>query len=220
MKTCLIACRTIEEELLYIEKTEGVSYETFWLPSGLHNVPRQLQDTLQETVDYAQQKGYDRLLLAMGYCGNAVAGIHADTADIYIPRVDDCISLLLGSVHRREELTAGHGTYFLTKGWLQGEKNISIEYDYALHKYGEKRGKQIFAMMLSHYKRIGVIDMKAYPPEQILPRTEEIARRLGLDHEIFPGDPSFLRRILKGPWDEEHFLHLKPLEKICPEELD
>ena len=217
MDTCVISCGTIRREVEKAYRDTGVSYPIFWLESGLHNWPEDLRAALQDKLREA--KGYSRVLLAMGFCGNAICGLRAEDGELVIPRVDDCISLLLGSVARRMELVKGCGTYFLTEGWLHGEQSLWWEYQYTVKKYGERRGKAVMRYMLQHYKRLGIIDSGAYPLEEILDETQKVADTLGLRREVLPGDDSFLRRIFSGPWDEKHFLILPPHTEIQSKHL-
>lgn len=217
MKTCIIACETIRDELEKIKKEVQCNEKVYWLPSGLHNTPEKLHEKLQETIKTAKE--YDRILFAMGYCGNSVAGLEAQHAELIIPRVDDCISLLLGSVKHRKEVCGECGTYFLTKGWLAGERNLWADYQYSVKKYGEKRAKRVMNVMLHNYERLGVLDTGAYPLEKILPETKKIAAELGLRHEVLPATELYFRRLLTGPWDEKQFLIVKPGGTVKSQEL-
>ena len=145
MNTVIIACQTLQNELEAAMAACNFSCEIRWIESGLHNVPKKLHATLQEHLD--QCDGFDTVLLVMGYCGNSVADIETHDFQLVIPRVDDCISLLLGSVTSRRRQSAGGCTYFMTEGWLQGERNIWKEYEYAINKYGPELGQEIFDTM-------------------------------------------------------------------------
>lgn len=216
-KICIIACETVQDELLKVKNEINCSYPILWISSGLHNTPDKLRSTIQETVKKAES--CDKILFAMGYCGNSIAGVETETAELIIPRVDDCISLLLGSVEHRRKICEGCGTYFLTKGWLKGERNLWAEYQYTVKKFGGKRAKKIMAVMLHNYKSLGVLDTGAYDIEEILPRTKEIAAELELNHEILTGSDRYIRRLLMGPWDDEQFLIVKPGSRIEAEAL-
>lgn len=217
MDTCVISCGTIRNEVEKAYKDLKLDYPIFWLRSGLHNCPEQLRDALQEKLREA--KGFSRVLLAMGFCGNAIRGLHTEDGELVIPRVDDCISLLLGSVSHRMELVEGCGTYFLTEGWLHGEQSIWSEYQHTLKRYGERRGKSVMHRMLQHYQRLGVIDSGAYPLKDILDETHTVADALGLRHEVLQGDDSFIKALLSGPWEGERFLIVPPHSEILPEQL-
>lgn len=218
MKTMIICCKTIEHELLLAAAGTGVSYPVIWIESGLHNVPSKLNARLQQELDRLPTD-IDRVLLGFGYCGNALIGLKTGAYETVLPRVDDCITLMLGSYRRRLQITKEEGTYFLTEGWLRGERNIWEEYLHTRKRYGEKRAQQIFAAMLAHYSRLGVVDTGACELQQLLPTTERIAAQLGLRHQVLPGSLSLLEALLTGPWEEPAFLTVPPFSTIAAHQL-
>jgi hypothetical protein len=214
MMTELICCKTIEAELKMAMEMTELEYPINWLEPNLHNTPHKLNSALQEIFDSLH---CDRLIMVMGFCGNSVAGLRTGCFETVLPRVDDCISLLLG-IKNRMAIEREKGTYFLSKGWLDGEHDIWSEYKHAAEKYGEKKGKAIFDLMFSNYKRIGVLDTGCYSIKDILPTTEKIAQTLALEHEVIPADVKYLSELLVGPWSKEKFLLIAPnteIESAC-----
>ena len=102
METVIVGCKTLENELLRAVEETGCSYEILWIESGLHNYPKKLNQVLQETLDGC---GARQVLAAMGFCGNSIENISTGDYTLIFPRVDDCISLLLGSCKRRMEIS-------------------------------------------------------------------------------------------------------------------
>ena len=218
MKTVMLCCRTIERELRLAMDRTGVQYPCVWVESGLHNVPSRLTDRLRKELEALEGQA-ERILMGFGFCGNAVAGLTAGSFELIIPRADDCITLSLGSYRRRREMMEEEGSYFLTKGWLDGERNIWVEFEHARKRYGEKRARQIYTAMLAHYRRLAVVDTGAYDLQEILPTTEMIARELGLRHEVTVGSMDLFCRLLTGPWEEDAFLTIPPHGTITSADL-
>lgn len=217
--TVIICCRTISEELQKAMDNTGAAYPVLWIESGLHNVPRKLHGVLQETVDAAEKDGARRILLAMGFCGNSLENLYTEQAELILPRADDCITLLLGSFRRRQQIQNEAGTYFMTKGWIEGERNIMREYEYTMEKYGEETGREIFDMMFGNYRRIGILDTGCYDMEPVLAETERIASALQMGWERFSASNDYLKRLLTGPWEEDSFVRLQPGEKLTLKHL-
>lgn len=207
MGTAILACQTLRDELKLTIKETGVSFPTIYVESGLHNTPELLHKRIQEEINRIDN--IDVILLLFGYCGNSLLGIKSDKAKLVIPKVDDCIPLLLGSCEARKNISKEMGTYFLTKGWLDYENNLLREYDRCIERYGQVRTSKIMKIMLGHYKRFMLIDTGAYPVEDVLPRTQAFAERLTMQHEVAQGSLRLFRKLLTGPWDEE-FLVLEP----------
>lgn len=211
MNTLIIACRTIADELnMAIEET-ACSYPILWIESGLHLYPDSLKKKLQEELDHITN--VDQVLMAFGYCGNSLLGITPPTYKMIFPRVDDCITLLLGSCEKRKSISDEMGTYFLTHGWLQYEKNIWSEYQEAIQRYGKSRADKIYKVLLQHYKRLGVIETGAYQLEEFLEKTHVIAEDLKLCHQVIPGTLQYIKKLLTGPWDED-FITIQPGETV------
>ena len=205
MGTEIIACETIRQELLAAAGRCGCRYPIRWIKSGLHNVPAQLHAVLQEELDACA--GCERILLAFGFCGNAVAGLCGGTAELILPRADDCISLLCGSQERRAGFRE---TYFFTEGWLRGERTIWNEFQHTVDRYGEERAKQIFQVMLCHYRYCALLNTGCYPLEAAAEEVRRIARALGLEFISIEGTIACLEKLLTGPWDSASFLVVPP----------
>ena len=209
MNPVIIACQTIENEVLAAMAAEGLDYPIRWIESGLHNVPKLLNQRLQEELDACV--GFDTVLLAMSFCGNSLIGLKTQDFQLVIPRSDDCITLVLGSIERRQE--TGY-TYFLTEGWLKGERNIWVEYQKSIEHYGEKRGKKIFDALFAHYKYLALVDTGAYDAAAAEQEAKEIAVRLSLEYRKMGGTLDFLRQLLRGSWTPERFVMIDPHSEV------
>ena len=214
VNTIVVCCETIKDELQYAVAETSRAYPVVWIQSGLHNFPDRLRTRLQEALD--EIAGYDRVLLGFGYCGNAIAEIRTGDFELVVPRADDCITIMLGSPAARKKYES---TYFLTKGWLDGEKNIWWEYNYTIGKYGRERGRDIYDMVLKNYTELGVLDTGAYDLEALRDQTEEIAKELGLVHRILPATTDYIRDLLTGPWPDDRFLTVPPRHTISAGQL-
>lgn len=216
MKTEIIACKTIEDELNYALHRTGADAAVHWLEPGLHNTPPLLKDAVQTALEAA---GAARVLLAMGFCGNALLGLRVPVEELIFPRVDDCISLLLGSAKRRLEISEQYAAYFFTEGWLRGERNIWVEHQYMLETYGEEITAELEESMFGHYRTLGLLDCGVKPVEPLVEGTKMIAEGLHLQQQIIPASPAYLEELLTGPWPAERFVCLHTGEEITGETL-
>lgn len=212
METVILACNTIRNELEKAAAETSCPHGFVWVESGLHLVTASLRRRLQEELD--QITGVQRVLLAFGFCGNAVAGLKSRDYELVIPRVDDCITLLLGSKENRERCCRQGGVYFLTKGWLEGEINIWKEYHAVLERFGPERTERIYRLMLAHYKFLALIDTGAYDLPTLLPHVRQISATLKLELLILEGTDRYLKNFLLGPWNNDHFVIIPPLTTI------
>ena len=205
MRTVIIACRTIENELLAAMERSHCPHEIRWLESGMHNQPRKLREKLQSVLDSCDE--FHTVLLCMSLCGNAVAGLKTHDFQLVIPRCDDCISLMLGSSARRKALPA---TYFFTEGWLKSDKSLWAEYQNCLEKYGQKRTERIFREMLANYRHLALLDTGCFDTAAAAQQIRRIAETFSLEYVQIEGTLDYIQRLLQGNWDNNDFLIVSP----------
>jgi hypothetical protein len=216
MKNVIVACKTLEDELSDAIRKTGKSYPTEWLESGLHTTPKKLNERLRELLSAIEA---DRVLLVMGFCGNSIEGVKAGNFELIIPRVDDCISLLIGSMEERVRVSAENAAYFLTEGWLRGEYNIWVEHEYTVNKYGEETARYIADTLYGHYRTLGILDSGVNAMEPLLEKTKIIADTFKLEQKVIPASTAYIRRLLTGPWPEDRFIVKRPGEEITAKDL-
>ncbi|WP_411681025.1 DUF1638 domain-containing protein [Clostridium thailandense] len=216
MNRLIIACKTIADELNLVVNEVGCKYPILWIESSLHINPESLRKRIQEELDHISN--IDQVILAFGYCGNALLGLKSADYQIIFPRVDDCITMLLGSCEKRKKVSSEMGTYFLTRGWLEYEKNIWVEYQDTVKRYGKAKADRLYKVILGHYKRLGIIKTSVCNTAEFLEKTQQIANDLNLKQEIIDGTLSYIKKLLTGPWDEE-FVTVGPNETIALEHI-
>jgi hypothetical protein len=216
MSTVIVACHTIKRELHLAIKETGVDFPVIFIDSNLHNNPDLLHQAIQQQIDKIEH--VENILMAFGFCGNSLLGISSPEARIVIPRADDCITLMLGSYELSKNFRNEVGTYFLTKGWLDGEQNLLAEYECCVKRYGNEKALNVMGEMLKNYRRLVVIDTKAYKLEDILHKTKNFAEKMGLVHQEYAGSMRLLNKLLMGPWDAE-FIVLEPGRKLTFDDM-
>ena len=217
MNDCVIACQTLRDELLFTMGEAGLEKDVVWIESGLHNTPKKLHARLQETLDMI--KGYERVFLVFGTCGNSVLGLKTANFELVMPRVDDCISLLIGSPQKREEIAREDAAYFLTEGWMRGERNLWVEYQYSVKKYGREQADEIARIMYGHYRTLGLLDTSASPVEPLVRSTKVIADTFRLEQKIIPATTAYILELLSGPWPEDRFVVKPPYSELLTTDL-
>ena len=194
----VLACATVMEEMQPL-LTEGVATRT--LDFGLHVNPPTLKAALQQAIDEADT---DEIVLGYGLCSMAVMGLVATTCRLVVPRVDDCISIFLGSsAEYRRQARAEPGTYYLTKGWIEVGDTPFSEYERLVARYGESRADRIIRMSIKHYTRLALIDTGQHDMERYRQFARQLATRWDLRFEEIEGSNALVRKMLFGPWDEE-----------------
>ena len=206
----VIACATVIEEMLPFLPEDVIS-DT--LDFGLHLQPGALKKALQAKIEEASGQA-DVLLLGYGLCSMAVVGLHATTAHLVIPRVDDCIAIFLGSCTAyKEQAQKEPGTYYLTKGWIEVGDSPFSEYQRLVEKFGEAKAERITRLMLRNYTRLGFINTGQYEIERYRDYARMTADKFNLRFEELDGSPALVKKMVFGPWDDE-FLVSEPGQTI------
>ena len=206
MKNVVIACQTIKDELNLAIKETQCRYPVVWIDSSYHLHPDKLRLKLQEEVD--NLRNIDNILLAYGFCGNAIVGLKASGANLIFPRTDDCISMVLGCSEGNKMKAA----YFLTRGWIESPGGIMVDYLNAVKRYGEEKTERIFRLMLKHYNKLVVIDTGAYNLVDYIQKVQKFARISNLDLVVAEGSIGLLKKLLTGPYDDKFCIIKKEQE--------
>jgi hypothetical protein len=216
-KELVIACETLRDELLFVLKKTDKDLPVIWIEAGLHNSVKKLHDRLQEALDGASL--YERVFLLLGTCGNAVLGLAAGDFELILPRVDDCISLLMGSSACRTAFGMKHAAYYLTQGWLRGERNIWSEYLSIVDKYGEDMAGEIAQALYGNYKTLALLDTGVEPVKKLSQKTKIIADTFGLEQVVAPATTSYIEELLSGPWTDARYIIKAAHTKILCNDL-
>lgn len=214
-RTLVMACATVIEELLPL-LPPGMDHQVF--DFGLHVNPEKLRQTLQAAIDAVDGR-YDTIILGYGLCSLAIVGLKSARSRLVAPRVDDCISIFLGShAAYRQQARAEPGTYYLTKGWIEVGDTPFTEYDQMVLRYGAERAQRILRIMLGNYKRLALINTGLYAMDRYRDYAQRLAERFGLRYEELEGSTALVQKMVNGPWDDE-FVVVEPGDVIRYEQF-
>lgn len=196
----LIACPAVLGELAP-GATDGVDCVT--LDAQLHLSPEKLKEGLRVAVAAADRPGAT-IVLGYGLCSNAVLGLKTRHATLVVPRVDDCIAMMLGS---NEAFAAQsekvRGSYYLTKSYLEECETILTEYDRLAEKRGAERAEQLMRLLLNHYTRLVLIDTGRHDLAPYRDQVAEFAARFDLTVEDVPGTTGLVDALVVTGWGDD-----------------
>lgn len=153
----------------------------------------------------------------MVFAVTGVLGVRSRTSPLVIPRVPDCIALLLGSEERYlEAFNKEPGTYYLSKGWIEDGDDPLKVYDRYLAKYGEETTRWVTKEMMKHYTRIALIDTGAFQKDDYVAYARRVADFIGVRYEEMAGSLALLQRLFSQRWGKE-FVLLPPGEGLTAE---
>jgi len=196
----LIACETIIKEMSHLLPKD---LEIYTIASGLHLHPEKLKVHLQDMIDEITAES-EIIILGFGLCSMAAVGLKADDSTLVIPRVDDCIALFLGSQDEyKNQRKKEPGTYYLSKGWIEGGVTLTEEFGYTEERLGKRAAGIVMKRMLANYTRLAYIYMGKKDQEKFREYSKKEANKLGLRYDEIKGTMRLIEKMLHGPWDEE-----------------
>ena len=193
----LIACPAVLGEL-----ADGAlsDVDCRHLEARLHVSPERLKAALRAAVADADQPGAT-IVVGYGLCSNAVLGLKTRHATLVVPRVDDCIAMMLGSnAAFAAESAKAPGTYYVAKAYLEECDTILTEHENLIEKRGPQRAEKMMRLLLANYTRIALIDTGRYDLAPYRARVAEFAERFDLAVEEVPGTTRILDELVAGEW--------------------
>ena len=217
MGTCILSCTSLLDFVNAAQASQGTDYPVFTVDRALHLEPEQMKAAVTRTIDGLPEE-YDTVLVSMGFCGGVWHDVIAPRR-LVIPRVDDCISLLLhtddqfhpnlkedGHLYLYENdprdfsaLTLMHNTNSFTQDL--DLKNLSREF--------------LFEMWFHNYRYMDVIDtgLNDCYSEEYAQAAQEQADQIKADLDYVPGSIRLLEKLVSGRWDEQ-FIVAEPGRKL------
>lgn len=210
-RTKLIACEVVLKEIAHEVPTgvEVQSVEVAW-----HARPESLNKLLQSAIDDSSPE-FETIILGYGLCSRSVDGLHSRSSSLVIPRVHDCIGLLLNGCDERVNGSGAEaGTYYLSKGWIESGDHLWAEFDRMSDQFGEARARRLIDTMLKNYTRVAFIRTGADPKHKdYLDFSRRFAEFFGLRFEEIAGSKRLMRQMIRGPWDDD-FIVVSPGQAI------
>lgn len=202
----IITCRALAP---VFEELTGTAAPLSVMDIGLHLQPERLRRALLQKVAELE-KPETTILLGYGLCGRALEGVFSSSSTLVLPRVDDCVGMLLGSRQRHKHVLAEHpGSYFLEPRWLDTELNIFAQMDKGLAHIPENRRRQLLQTALQHYDRLVLLTEKQSEGSAAA-RCMELANAWDMVFERMEPEYGLIERLLYGPWDRNDFIIAPP----------
>ncbi len=192
----VFCCKTMMDEIELI-KPDDITVE--YMEYALHETPDKLREELQKRID--EEEVADTLIFVYGLCSRGLDGLKSRNKTLVIPRVHDCISLLLGSREKYEdEFSANPGTYYLSKGWIDQKADPYYEYMECVDKYGEEKARWISKQIYQNYKRIVFIDTNLSELDNYASYARQVASFLEVEYKEIKGSCDFFQQLIMGDW--------------------
>lgn len=207
MNACILSCTSLLDFVNAAQVSQGTSFPVYTLDRAMHVEPEEMRAAMLRQMA-ALPEEFDTVLVAMGFCGGVWHQTGFDRT-VVIPRVDDCISLLLhtdddfhpnlkedGHLYLYENdpkdfsaLTLMHNTNSFTQDL--DLKNMNREF--------------LFEMWFHNYRNMDVIDtgLNDCYSEEYAAAAQAQADQIKADLDYVPGGILLLEKLVSGRWDEQ-----------------
>ncbi len=222
MRLKVIACDVLNREISYLSSLSNCYVDVTFLHQGLHCTPDKLKIMLQKEIDIANNgfpynhfelyPEYDYIVLGYGLCSNGIIGLSSKKLSLVVPRAHDCITLLLGSKSKYDELfSLNPGTYWYSRGWIEcsiqpGEERYINTLNQYVERYGEENAEYLMNMeqgWFSKYNKAAFINWKCLGnTEYYKSYTKKCAQYLKWDYTELNGDFLLMEKILNGYFED------------------
>lgn len=230
MRLKAITCQVFTREMEAVCSRSPNAIDLEILTMGLHDLGAQMRPYLQERITAADSAGYDAIVLAYGLCGRGTEGLRAVKTPLVLPRVHDCIGMLMGGRERYQEYFENHpGVYYRSPGWIEFQSpGSALEPAFAasrqvlgerrsleqlIEQYGEENGRYLFDQFTAYHRRycgLTYISTGVEGDGTFREQAHHEAEKHGWAFDEFKGSLQLLQRLVDGDWDAADFLIVPP----------
>ncbi len=217
----IIACGSLSPELEIIASgSEHV--KVIFLEQNLHRAPQNMKAEIQKELDQiTNNKDITKVILGYGLCSGGIVGIKAPQQGLIIPKVHDCIALMMGERNTYHSFFHKQpGTYHLTESWIENEKDPLglLENEYT-ERVGREMAEYAIHEELKNYTHISFINTGMRDEEKYRKRAQENAAYFKKEFIEIKGSGKYLKQLIHGPYDETDFIYIKPGHTVQQKEF-
>jgi len=218
MSTVILACSSLAKEIVLAKSKLNVDYPVVYLDRKYHVNPLEMREKIIESLKN-MDSSVDTVLVAMGYCGGSWENILTDKK-IVLPRVDDCITLLLHTDETPNFNLKEIGHFYFRE---LDNKNNSLESmrERLCKKMGEEEGDKLFKKWFQSFTDIDIIDTTTYDSynKLHLEQVNKDAQLINCKVNHKKGSNIIIEKLLSGQWDKQ-FLIVEPKKIISKTTLE
>ena len=206
--TVILACSAMSLHVAAAQKTMKTDFPVIEVDSSFHENPSKMRQKIIETLEQ-MEKSIDTVLVAMGFCGGSWEDIATDKR-IVIPRVDDCITLLLHTDDTWYPNLKQCGHLYLRDD-IEGKFSPKSIKKNLCSQYGDSEGSFVFRTWFGSYTNADIFDTGAYDchSEAYMLEAMENADLMEATLDYVPGSNLILEKLVSGRWDQQ-FLVIEP----------
>lgn len=215
MSTIILSCTSLVDYVNAAQEAMHTQYDVVTIDRQYHDNP---PDMKQQIIDIINElpPGVDTVLVAMGFCGGAWDHMTFPRR-VVIPKVDDCISLLLHTDDEYHPNLKEFGHLYMIE---KDPAEFSVEKMIAsVERYKEYKGwdrDSLFHLIFDNYHYMDIVDTglneECYTEEYVI-EAQKNADLLNATLDYVTGSNLLLEKLVSGRWDQQ-FIVAEPGELI------
>ena len=204
-KTVILGCSSLKDFIDHAQKKAGTDYQVIYLNRLYHRDPLEMRDHVMEALEKLDPE-VDTVLVSMGFCGGSWDKVGVPVR-LVIPRVDDCVSLLLQLTDEPvSDLKDPRHLYIKDRD----PKNMCFKdiFDKMTVDLDEETRDRYHKDWMSYYDSMDIIDTGIYDvhdPKYSDPVKAD-ADWLEAEMNYVPGGTYLLEKLFTGNWDEQFMI--------------
>lgn len=210
--TVLLACSAMETYIRAAQERVGTAYPVVYVDKTYHEQPKEMRLQLIKALEELPEEVHT-VLVAMGFCGGAWEAVSTKRR-LVIPKVDDCVTLLLYREETGHRAQKEMGHLYLTDHASDIFAPEAIYQKYC-EQFDQETARMLLDMYFEHYTTVDVVDTGVWDcrAEDCRREAEKNAELIHCRLQYVPGSNRMLERLLSGQWDDLFWV-LEPGEML------
>lgn len=212
MSTIILACSSLLDYVRQAQKSQGTNYPVVFLNRKYHVDPKKMRRHIIKAIEQMPQE-IDTVLVAMGYCGGSWEDV-SFSKRVVIPRVDECVSLLLHTDDRYCPDMKEKGHLYM-KDKDPGSFSLQKAFEGFTEGMDEKEKENTRRIWASCYTHVDIVDtgISDIHSEEYKRAAKENADWINGQVQYRKGSNHLIEKLVSGRWDEQFFV-AEPGERI------
>lgn len=213
MSKVILACTSLTKYIAAAQEACGTDYPVIEVEGSYYVEPKAMKEKVLAALN-ALPEDVDTVLAAMGFCGGAWQDVVIPNRRLIIPRVDDCISMMMTVTEDVQPDRKELGHIYV---YDNGDKSSPVQevMKSLRDKYDEDMAEILFDMYFEHYHHLDIIDnglYDCYDPAYV-DEAQRDADKIKAELGFTEGSNLLLEKLVSGRWDGQ-FLQVEPGTKI------
>lgn len=208
MSIGILACESLLEYVEAAQEKLGTEYPVFVLDYSGDESPQQMRSRIIG-ITMLLPAEMDTVLVAMGFCGGSWNQLSFDRR-VVIPRVDDCVSMLLNTddAYQPNPKQAGH-LYIM-------EHNPEQECKRLCQQCPRWKVDSCYPKWFANHSHLDIVDTGIFDcyREGYVEKAQQCAQMVNCTLDYVSGSNLLLEKLIGGQWDDQ-FLVAEPGQEIA-----